>query len=200
MDRIIRICAEKQNNLESVGNVRGGLVIFFNNEHTFAYGAALKHQGGTEYGDYHIIGYKDENSTWQFNIGNFKPFDGFYDEMAETASNFPGFNADDAKKYIENRDTISMYNYYTRFNMDAYYSQITDNCTVNDKKILDDYIDEDNGSKLILLEDIKDAEENGGYLWYSENDCDENLVNQLDAEDTIMSISNMIPGNIYFLR
>jgi len=84
--------------------------------------------------------------------------------------------------------------------MDAYYSQITDNCTENDKKILDDYIEDDNGSKLILLEDIKDAEENGGYLWYSKNDCDENLVNQLDDEDTIMSISNMIPGNIHFLR
>ena len=200
MNRIFRICAEKQNNLESVGYIRGGITIFFNKENTFAYGAALKHQGGTDYGDYHIIGYKDENSTWQFNVGNFKPFDGFYDEMAKTASNFPGFNADDAKLYIESDESISMYNDYERFNMNAYYDQITDNCTENDKKILDAYIEEDNESKLILLEDIKDAEESDGYLWYSENDCDENLVNQLDAEDTIMSISNMIPGNIHFLR
>ena len=200
MNRILRICAEKQDNLESVCKVQGGLVVFFNTENTFAYGAALKHQGGNDYGDFHIIGFKDENSNWQFNVGNFKPFDGFYDEMAETAANFPGFNIDDAKKYIESDDSISLYNYYERFNMDAYYDEITDNCVENDKKVLDEYIDEDNGSKLILLENIKNAEESNGYLWYSEDSCDESLIKQLNDEDAIISISNLITGNIHFLR
>ena len=199
MDRMLRICAEKQNNLTSVGKVLGGLVFFFNTEHTFAYGAALKHQGGNDYGDFHIIGFKDENSNWQFNVGNFKPFDGFYDEMAETASNFPGFNIDDAKKYIESDDKISLYNYYERFNMDAYYDEIIDNCVEDDKKIINDYMDEDSSIKLIL-EKIKNAEESSGYLWYTENNCDERLVKQLEDEDIIMSISNLIPGIIHFLR
>jgi len=210
MSKIIRVCAEKSEDLETVAITRGILIICFNESKTFAYGVGLKYQGGGSWGDYHIIGYNEgKDNAWQFNVGNFKPFDGFYDEMLETASNFKGFDVEDAKKYIEDTETNSMYDCFERFNKDVYNDEIKKNCTKEEFNIFgydkkDEWAVDEEGEyhncKLCLIKDIKGSEKAGGYLWYSENDCDEKLLNQLDLHDTIMSLSEMISGNIHFLR
>ena len=81
---IVRICAEKNKKLDNVALVKGVIAIVFNEQKTFAYGYGLKNQGGNNFGDYHIIGFKD-NGSFNFSVGNFQPFDGFYDEYRLTA-------------------------------------------------------------------------------------------------------------------
>ena len=73
---IVRVCAEKNKKLENVAILKGVIAIVFNEQKTFAYGYGLKNQGGNDFGDYHIIGCKD-NDSFKFSVGHFQPFDGF---------------------------------------------------------------------------------------------------------------------------
>ena len=43
---IVRICAEKNKQLDNVALVKGVIAIVFNEQKTFAYGYGLKNQGG----------------------------------------------------------------------------------------------------------------------------------------------------------
>ena len=211
MNKIIRVCIEKQDDLKSVALSKGCIVLFFNENKKFTYGAATKDQGGGQYGEYHIIGYNDESSSWKFNVGNFKPFDGFYEEMENTASNFPDFDVEDAKKYIDGWEENSMYGYYDRFNRTVDSDGVVEeHLTKEDETVFGfdnpDYpgCPDESGKyyscKLCLIKDIEGAEEHNGLHWYSENECDEDLLKKIESDNIIQTISKMIPGNIDFLK
>ena len=105
---IIRICAKKSEQLDNVALVQGVIAIVFNEQKNFAYGYGLKIQGGNNFGDFHIIGCKD-NGSFKFSVGNFQPFDGFYDEYRSTAEKITkDFNENDACKYFESEEENSL--------------------------------------------------------------------------------------------
>ena len=56
MNKIIRVCSEKNDKLENFALTKGVIAIVFNDEANFAYGYGLKNQGGNEWGYFHIIG------------------------------------------------------------------------------------------------------------------------------------------------
>lgn len=208
MNKIIRVCAEKDTNLETVAITKGIIIIAFNEQKNFAYGVGYKDQGGGSWGDYHIIGALQKDSSWSFSIGNFQPFDGFYDEYAETASKISdNFNPEDAKKYFEDFEEGSMYSLSNRFKTDLYNASILENCSDKEKELFDfdeegypneegDYHD----SKLCLLTDIDGYEKHDGLLWYIKNECKDIEIKESDIEDYIGDISSSIPGNIHFIR
>ena len=205
MKKIIRICAEKNSKLETLAITKGIIIITFNEKNNFAYGVGYKVQGGGSWGDYHIIGALQEDSLWSFGIGNFQPFDGFYDEYAETASKIcKNFDIEDAKKYFDNSNENSMYSLSNKFKIDLYDDSIKKKCSEKEKEYFDfdkDGFPNDQGEfydyKFCFLTDIVGYEEHAGYLWYNNDECDD--VN-IDLEDEIPYISSLIPGKIHFMR
>lgn len=210
-NKIIRVCAQRDPKLENFAIIRGVMVITINDKNNFAYGAGYKAQGGGSWGDYHIIGALQEDSSWKFNVGLFQPFDGYYDEYAETASKISdNFNSDDAKKYFEDYNDGSMYNLSKKFqitNCPTFVSAwdiILKNCSAKEKQLFDfdeeGYPNEQGKfyfSKLCKLTDLDEYEEHAGYLWYSNDECEDILI---DLEDEIPNISSLIPGKIHFMR
>ena len=102
------------NNDQSVEDLRKKIGMVFQKPNPFpksifenvAYG--LKIQGGNNFGDFHIIGCKD-NGSFKFSVGNFQPFDGFYDEYRSTAEKITkDFNENDARKYFESEEENSL--------------------------------------------------------------------------------------------
>ena len=212
--KIIRVCAQRDPKLENFAITRGIMIITINDKNNFAYGVGYKAQGGGSWGDYHIIGALQEDSSWKFNVGQFQPFDGYYDEYAKTASNISdNFNSDDAKKYFEDYKDGSMYNLSKGFQITLDYSgsllghdwdMILNNCSAKEKQLFD--FDEEGYpntqgkfyySKLCKLTDLDEYEEHSGYLWYSNDDCEDILT---DLKDEIPKISRLIPGKIHFMR
>lgn len=205
-NKIIRVCAQKDPKLETFAITRGIMIITFNEKKNFAYGVGYKVQSGNSWGDYHIIGALQEDSIWSFNVGNFQPFDGFYDEYAETASKISdNFNIVEAKKYFDNFDDGSMYSLSKKFkiNLDYDYEKILKNCTGKEKELFafdeqgypnskGEYYD----SNFCFLSDLNGFLEYGGYLWYRIDKCEDVKI---DLEDEIPYISSLIPGKIHFM-
>ena len=80
------------------------MIIYFNDDQTFAYGIASKFQGGG-WRDYHIIGHRAGlNSAWEFSVGDFKPIDCDPEEFVKTGKQFKGFNIEEAVRYFEETD------------------------------------------------------------------------------------------------
>ena len=211
MNKVIRVCVKKQDEFGTVALSQASLIIFFNEDNTFAYGVAIKNQGGGQYGDYHIIGYNTGNNSWKFNVGNFKPFDGFYDEYTNTGSGFPDFDIEEAKKYFDDSGADSLYDLYNKFNrtvdsdgiIEEHFSEKDKKTFGFDNLEYPGYPDESGeyySSKLCLLDDLEGAEESGGFLWYSLNNCDEDLLNKIESDNIIQTISKMIAGNIDFIK
>lgn len=203
---ILRGCFVKHENLDSLYLTKASIVLVFNDDFSYAYGVGTKDQGGGNFGEYHIIGFNDKGS-WKFNVGNYKPFDGFYDEMAETASGFPHFNIDDAKRFIEDYEEESMYYYFEMFNRTVDSYELEDALSQNDKDFLgfDEYFcaDEDGeyyGSKFVLIEEVSDVVENDSLLWFEKNKIEEKYLKDLSAENLVQQISELIPGNVHFNR
>ena len=203
---IVRVCAEKNKKLENVAILKGVIAIVFNEQKTFAYGYGLKSQGGNDFGDYHIIGCKD-NDSFKFSVGNFQPFDGFYDEYRATAEKITtDFNEDDARKYFESYEDNSLSFLKDKFVTDLYNPALPDICSDKEHKIFafdEDLYPDENGefhdAKICLLKDIKGYEEKDSFLWYSFNDCND-IISDKKIESLINAISNDMPGNIHFLR
>ena len=132
---IVRVCAEKNKKLENVAILKGVIAIVFNEQKTFAYGYGLKSQGGNDFGDYHIIGCKD-NDSFKFSVGHFQPFDGFYDEYRATAEKITtDFNEDDARKYFESYEDNSLSFLKDKFVTDLYNPALPDICSDKEHKI-----------------------------------------------------------------
>ena len=203
---IVRVCAEKNKKLENVAILKGVIAIVFNEQKTFAYGYGLKNQGGNDFGDFHIIGCKD-NDSFKFSVGNFQPFDGFYDEYRATAEKITtDFNEDDARKYFESYEDNSLSFLKDKFVTDLYNPELPDICSDKEHKIFrfdeDLYPDEDgefHDSKICLLKDIEGYEEKDNLLWYSFNDCND-IISDKKVEGLINEISNNMSGNIHFIR
>ena len=210
MSKIIRVCSEKNDKLENFALIKGLIAIIFNNEANFAYGYGLKNQGGNDWGDFHIIGSSDTR-VWKFSVGNFQPFDGFYDEYNETAKKITNnFSVDDAKIYLEDREENSLYGIKEKYTFDLYNPDIPKVCNEQEMKIFD-FEKEDWGmipneggefynQKLCFLKDIEGYEEKDSLLWYSLNDCENISLKLSDIEDHINDISNHMSGNIHFIR
>ena len=145
---IVRVCAEKNKKLENVAILKGVIAIVFNEQKTFAYGYGLKSQGGNDFGDYHIIGCKD-NDSFKFSVGNFQPFDGFYDEYRATAEKITtDFNEDDARKYFESYEDNSLSFLKDKFVTDLYNPALPDICSDKEHKIFgfdEDLYPDENG-------------------------------------------------------
>tara|TARA_Y100000385_G_scaffold39678_1_gene36899 strand:+ start:54 stop:980 length:927 start_codon:yes stop_codon:yes gene_type:complete len=211
IDKIIRVCAEKINGSKSIALTKAFLTIYFNDEHTFAYGAATKFQGGGGWGEYHIIGHSEgPGSAWEFSIGNYKPIDNDLEQFENAGSQFKGFNGEEAEKYFKE---TGMDDLYDEFNFQlAWLDEDGDWNDVNFIPKEDhDFFEwegewgpsesgEYSESHLCKLNNIKGAEEDGSILWYSKNDCGEELLKQLEKENAIMKLSNMISGHSHFLR
>jgi hypothetical protein len=201
---ILRGCFEKHKSLDSLYLTKASIVLIFNDDFSYAYGVGIKDQGGGNFGDYHIIGSND-NGSWNFKVGNFQPFDGFYDEMEETASSFQNFNIDDAKKFIDDYEEDSMYYYFEMLNRTVNSYGIEDIISQNDQDFLgfDEYFcaDEDGeyyGSKFALIEEVGEVVENDNLLWFSKNKIEEKYQKDINIESVINQISELIPGNIHF--
>ena len=206
---IIRICAKKSEQLDNVALVQGVIAIVFNEQKTFAYGYGLKIQGGNNFGDYHIIGCKDSTS-FKFSVGNFQPFDGFYDEYRSTAEKITkDFNEDDARKYFESEEENSLIHIKDKFVTDVYNPDLPSLCSDKEYKIFGfkeefgSLYPDENGefhdAKICFLKDIEGYEEASNFLWYSYNNCN-NIMSIDDIEDSIPFISSKISGNIHFNR
>jgi hypothetical protein len=210
MNKIINISAEKLDGAKSIALTKACLIIYFNEEQTLAFGVASKFQGGGSWGEYHIIGHSaGRGSTWQFSVGNFKPIDCDTEQFANTARQFKGFNIEKLEKYFEETDMDEIYD---DFNFQLGW--LDEDGNWNDVNFIPkedhEFFEWDDGypseysqyyeSHLCSLQKMKDAEVNGNSLWYSKNDCDEELLKQLEKDDVIMRLSNMIPGNSQFSR
>jgi len=206
---IVRICAEKNKQLDNVALVKGVIAIVFNEQKTFAYGYGLKNQGGNNFGDYHIIGFKD-NGSFNFSVGNFQPFDGFYDEYRLTAEKITkDFNEDDARKYFESYEENSLSFIKDKYVTDLYNPKLPSICSENEhlifgfKEEFGSIYPDENGefhdTKICLLKDIEGYEEKDNLLWYSLNECNE-IMSEEEIEDSISIISNSMSGNIHFNR
>ena len=211
MNKIIRVCARKHAEFENVALTQASIILIFNDTNTFAYGVVIKNHGGGQFSDYHIIGSNMGNNSWKFNAGNFSPFDGFYDDYANTGSIFTDFDIEQAKTIFDSTDQGSLYDLHNKFNRTVDSDGVIEQSfSDKEKKVFGfdneeypGYPDESGEyyySKLCLLEDINGAISEQELLWYSLNDCDQEALKNIETNDAIQAISKMTPGNIDFLR
>ena len=211
MNKIIRVCAKKHAEFENIALTQGSIILIFNDANTFAYGVVIKNSGGGQFSDYHIIGSNTAKNSWRFNAGNFAPFDGFYDEYANTASIFSDFDIEEAKKIFDSTEANSLYDLHNKYNrtvdsdgvIEEFFSDKEKKVFGFDNDEYPGYPDESGEyyySKLCLLDDIKDSTSEQELLWYSLNDCDKETLKSIEINDSIHAISKMTPGNIDFLR